>query len=495
MAKRLINDVIATVTTQAAVVLVTFLIYAMIARVFGAPSVGEYTIIRRSLYVLQPAILIGVTVAVPRYLAMTQDSQARAQIAAIGLAAVSACSLIVALLFVVERGRFSQWLFLRPDAEDLVYAFALLTLAFGFHSYAYSYYRGLRDMLAANRLDIVNSAIVPLVALAAASASGLSMMIATMAILMIASTALQSASLKRDVASVVKQRRADAGAIRSVLSYGVPRIPGDLALAGLLFGSAYLSARRAGMLEAGYFGVAQTLLMLPGAALAALSVVLLPYVSERLAAGDRSAVHANAAKLFHAIADCATYFSLHVSISAAVLLNVWLGDEMTGATRIVCIVMVSAPFYSLYFVFRSVIDAATSRPITTINLVLSLACFAFAQWALTTLGLDAATAIAWAFSFAFIVLGVLTVAGVAVYVGINGFFDIHTVWMLGTNSAIAVGLWAIYGWLQPTMLARMLIEFLTIIIFVVAAIVFKRQWALAALARARTTPVRLPNSK
>lgn len=480
--RRVYTDIVVTAVTQAAVMMATFLLYGLIARFFGPTGIGEYTIMRRALYFLQPVILIGVTVAVPRYIAISTDLRARRQIARIGFFSVLVCSLVVALTAFGMRDWLSEVMFRRPDAQDLVAAFALLTVAFGLHSFVYSYYRGTRDMFAANRLDLVNSFVMPLIALASSVRLGMGTMIAVTAALMIGATAGLSGTLWRDIWSSLREPRGSPGLTRKVLSYGLPRIPGDLALAGLLFGGAYIVARQASIREAGYFGVAQTLLMFPGAALAAPSIVLLPYVSERLAAGDVASVQANGTRLVHAIADGAVYFSLHVVLFADVILRLWLGKAMMGAAVVVRILMVSVPFYAIYLVFRSVIDAATHRPVTTVNLVVAFACFAAFYVGLEATGIDPSRAAAWALSAAFVVLGGLTISGVARHVGIPGFFDTGTQKVLGLNLAIAAAVFVARLLAEGRDWVWIAVEGLCVMLFVLGLIWQKRSWFMELLA-------------
>lgn len=420
MNRRLVRNIAATVAVQVAVMVGTFAVYGLIARIFGPVAVGEYTIIRRALFLLQPFILAGLTVAVPRYLAMTADASQRGQIALVGVSAVLGCSCMTALLVVGSVDSLAEAMFGRADARELVYGFAVLTIAFGLHSVAYSYYRGIQEMRSANLLDLLNLGAVPLLAVALSLRSGIAEMIALTALSMIVVTVILAYGLWRAVWSSVRDGGPTASAALKLLAYGLPRIPGDLALAGLLFGGAYIVAREDGMEAAGHLGIAQTLLMLPGTALAALAVLLLPYVSERLASGDLAAVRHGSTFLFNALVDVTVYFALHVAVFSKPILALWLGSEMQGAAPLVSILALATPFYALYFVFRSVLDAATHRPITAMNLVLAFVSFVALYEVLAFAGINGTFAAAWALGGSFVVLGSLTMFWVAILVGLSG---------------------------------------------------------------------------
>jgi O-antigen/teichoic acid export membrane protein len=238
----------------------------------------------------------------------------------------------------------------------------------------------------------------------------------------------------------------------------------------------YIVAQQATVHQAGYFGVGQALLVLPGVALAAVSVVLLPYATERLAAGDVAGVQVQATRLFHAIADISVYVCLHFALFADVILRLWLGDAMQGATEAVRILMIAVPFYSVYFSFRSIVDAASHRPTTTINLVVSFACFAAVYAVLQFLSFEPSRAAAFALCAAFMVLGGLTVAAVGRYIRIVDFFDTATIKILGLNLMLAAAAFFARNLAElPTGLV-IIIELLCVHVFVTMLFWQKRGW-------------------
>jgi O-antigen/teichoic acid export membrane protein len=493
MGTGLVKDVVATFAVQAAIMLGGFVLYGLIARLFGPVAVGEYTIIRRALYVLQPFILIGITVAVPRFLAMATEESQRGQIAVVGVTAVLACSFSVALLMAGISDWLAEVMFGRADARNLVCGLAALTVAFGFHSVVYSYYRGIRDMRSANRLDVTNLFAVPLVAVVLSLRSGMAAMVAITALLTIIATTILASTLWRMVGSSLRAGRPKAALTRTLFAYGLPRIPGDLALAGLLFGGAYVVAREVGLEAAGYFGVAQTLLMLPGTALAAFAVILLPYVSERLAADDIAAVQSSSALLFNALVDLGVYFALHVAIFADVILKLWLGADMLGAAPLVSVLMFSVPFYAVYFVFRSVLDAAAHRPLTTINLLLAFLTCVVLYALLAFAGLDRAFAAAWALGGSFVVLGSLTMAGVVRLLKVHRLITRGTMTMFAANLLIAgLAYGARHVGVGDSTLIWITVEALCMSTLAAVLLIRRRDWLVALRARASEARRRSP---
>ncbi|MCD6470958.1 oligosaccharide flippase family protein, partial [bacterium] len=71
------KNIILTFITQAIVLIAFFVIYRLIAKNFGPEGVGEYSLVKKVIGFLQPLLLFGVGVGLPRYIAMSKDSEQR----------------------------------------------------------------------------------------------------------------------------------------------------------------------------------------------------------------------------------------------------------------------------------------------------------------------------------------------------------------------------------------------------------------------------------
>jgi O-antigen/teichoic acid export membrane protein len=470
------TDLLLTAITQFAVMAGTFFVYGMISRFFSAKGVGEYALIRRALYFLQPVALLGITVAVPKFLPMHREKAERTQIAAIGFAIVMGGSILIALIMIFRKDWFAVLIFGDPNAHALVASFAAIAIAFGFHSYVYSYFRGMLNMNSANSLDLMNSMVLPLVAVAVCAHSTLSNSILVLAATTALWTAIAARPLWREIWEA-KQEKYCKALTKSLLRYGLPRIPGDFALAGLLLGAPWVVAQSADLAEAGRFAIAQTILVVPGAGLAALGIVLLPYVSERLADGDFQSVKTSSVNLFHAILDNSIYFGLHVFIMADVIVRLWVGQSMIGAKEFIRILIIVVPFHVTYFVFRSVIDATTVKPATTINLVIAFGTFAGCYALLKQVGISAGFAAAFSLATAYFVLGILTFIVVTHYYGMRGFFDRETSKIILLNIFIAGSIFTVRSLFSIGDMACITIEIMALIIYSAVIMKMKRAWA------------------
>lgn len=420
----------------------SLLLYGWIARSLSAGAVGEYALIRRSQYLLQPITLLGLTVAVPRYLPFHKDPADQAYISTFGLAVVMGASLIVAVFVLGRLDWVAATLFGGAEERHLAAAFAPLIVSLGLHSYLYSYFRGTMDMRSANRLDLANSALVPLAAMLLFGVHGITAVVMGMAGGMAAISVFLGLPLWKHLGPALRGKPRQ-GITGSLLAYGLPRIAGDLALAGLVTGPPVLVAHAATMAEVGSFAVAQNLLMVIGAALAPLAIVLLPRVGDRLAAGDLTAVTRGNRLLFHALVDTSAYVLLHLFVFGDVLVRLWVGDELRGATQLVYLAAPAIPFYAQYLVFRSTLDASTAKPLTTLNLFAGFATFALLYFVLRPLALPVAVVTSLALALGYMVVGALTFVAMGRFYGVEGLFDAVTRRIVVLNlvgAGVALGL-------------------------------------------------------
>lgn len=478
--KSLSTDFLLTAIAQVAVMVGTFLIYGLLSRLFSAKGVGEYALIRRGLYFIQPVALLGITVAVPRFLPMRHDKAERAQIAAVGFIIVLISAVLIAGMTLYERERLAVFIFGDSHAQVLVASFAAMTIAFSLHSYVFSYFRGMLQMRAANMLDIMNSGILPLLAVLICAPFNVAMSFFVLAVSTVLCTIILARPLWREILMATKISHS-VTLTKSILKYGLPRIPGDFALAGMLLGAPWLVAQHSDLSEAGRFAIAQTLLMVPGAGFAALGVVLLPYVSKSLAINDFESVKSDSIRLFQGIIENSIYFCLHVYIMADVIVRFWVGQSMIGAAGYIRIMMIAVPFYVTYFVFRSVIDAFTEKPVTTVNLIIAFIVFAICYILLVRLNLAVASAAALSLTAGYITLGMLTFMGLTHFLGAKGFVDTKMVKNLFINIAIAMIVFIVRFLFEINDIFSIALEILALFVYLAAAIKMRREWALSIL--------------
>ena len=75
--KPFFKDVSLTFITEAIVLIAFFFIYRLMAKNFGPEGVGEYSLVKRVIGFLQPVLLLGLGIGIPRYIAMSRSKEER----------------------------------------------------------------------------------------------------------------------------------------------------------------------------------------------------------------------------------------------------------------------------------------------------------------------------------------------------------------------------------------------------------------------------------
>jgi len=72
-----VKDIFLTFIAETIVLIAFFFIYRLIAQNFGPEGVGKYALIKRVIAFLSPLLLLGLGVRIPRYIAMSKDTNQR----------------------------------------------------------------------------------------------------------------------------------------------------------------------------------------------------------------------------------------------------------------------------------------------------------------------------------------------------------------------------------------------------------------------------------
>src|SRR5262249_22660290 len=140
---------------------------------------AEYAIARRTISLIFPVILLGVPLALPRYIAYNggdPDSTARYYGAALKCLAVS--SVLCVVVMSLFRRAFGYVFFGATRYSHLAFPMSLVIVGLTLHSLVYAYYRGHLQLTGANSLQFINFALVPIVVFSRFAASVHSVLVA-----------------------------------------------------------------------------------------------------------------------------------------------------------------------------------------------------------------------------------------------------------------------------------------------------------------------------
>jgi len=363
------GNLIITFLVEGMVIISLFLIYRIVAQGYGAQGVGEYSLIKRVVGFLQPIFLLGIGVALPRYIALARDNQERYGYAQSGLFLIVALSFILLLFANAFKELFSQLFFGSGDYARLVVPFSFLFAGLMLHGFIYAYLRGRMFAKRFNFLQLINISIIPITIFvfahhysleSAVSGVGIATGIIAVIVLIVSAKGILT-PVKNFVES-----------LKMLIIYGLPRLPGDFAIAGLFSIPIIAIAHFLSIEYAGYLAIGQNIIQVIGAMFAPLGILLLPKVSDLAARGKKEMIQDNLGLLIHALIDVALFVSVQLLIFMDIIIIFWLGPEFIQASFLARIMVVSVIFYVFYVSVRSIIDAMKIEPINTTNSLLSL---------------------------------------------------------------------------------------------------------------------------
>ncbi len=394
-------DVLTTGLTQVASLAASFILVGAVSKRMGVVALGEYLLLRRVSSWLLAASQLGLGIALPRQIAHTvHEVETRATqyfLATFGLLLVFLTGIGTALTFNAQR--VAHWCFGSED-RSLVYAMVLFIFGTALQGTLFGYFRGLERVQTANLVIFGGAVVVPLLAFGMTykSHSAPVLVGATgvgLAVLSILWAIPKGATAWRLCGHL-------AGDARELLSYGIARIPGEIAFGALLAVGPMLVSHYADMAQNSYLLLGITCLTMASLAFAPLSMVLLARISRLLATGRQEEVKEYVGHMRSAVLQLSLGMVVQGVVFARPIVLWWLGPSCVAGVPVIRVVMLAVPAYMYFLAFRSVVDAASKVAYNARNVLVTLAVFiallaaviGFAPRERIVIGVAAATTVA-----------------------------------------------------------------------------------------------------
>jgi len=368
------KDIFLTFVTQAIILVALIFVYRLIAQNFGPEEVGKYSLVKRVIGFLQPLLLLGLGVGLPRYVAMSRDLEQRSSYLKVGGLIVTPLVFVFLIFINIFKEYFAKIFFGSINYINLVLPFSFFLAALILHSLVYSYFRGRLLVKTFNSLQIINLALVPIIILIFFKNITIEKLITLIGIATFIIAFLFSLFFVKEI-FIYNKRKRFKKSLKELFVYSLPRLPGDFVLAGLFSLGPIFAAHFASIQEVGYLSVSQSLLKTIGAGIAPLGIILLPKVSNLISNGRQEIVKENLNFFWGAVFQSSIFICFQLIIFADTIIKYWLGPNFSSAVPVMQIVFCSIVFYAFYVSMRNILDAAKVRPINTINLFISLGAF------------------------------------------------------------------------------------------------------------------------
>ena len=350
------------------ILLLGFIIFRIANEKMTEIGFSEYTLSRRNISFLQPLLMIGLGVAVPRYVSIFPQ---RNSFLPASLFLMSIVSILLLMILTFGSAVFSNLFFGNEKYQIYILPMALLLVGYGFHAILYGFLRGKKEVYFSNLIQLLNIGILPVLVLFYTQDVKLLLYINSVLLLFNCLIFITIVFIKNGIKIELQSCKEDAVVM---LKYGLPRVLGDFALLALLTFPTYIAlSMQKNVLVGGDVAYSITLFNLVGAAFGPLSLVLLPEIAGFLAEKRVDLIKKRfyvflVISLLLTLFGYALFYFFH-----DVVLNVLLGNKHRSSIfEIASIVLLGSFGYVLYIVLRSFLDAIHVKAKNATNLIVSL---------------------------------------------------------------------------------------------------------------------------
>jgi len=364
-----------TALTELLVMIAGVLVLKAAADLLGPAGFGEYTLTRRALNLMHLPLMMGIGIAAPRYIAIVRagmsDKESQSSFVFATLMTGVIPALLVCGLLNLVPGTAAVILFGTSSLAHVIPAATVALAGVALHSVVYAVYRGQGRMVNANALQFVNLGIIPVAAFLFAAGGTASVLLAMgTAWLIFAGIAAAHAITSERLGwlGVASVRSHSA----TLLKFGLPRVPGEFALVVLFAIPALIAVRAHGVVVAGQFSAAISILTIAAGMFSPIGLVLLPRVSAQAAAGDLDGVRRLVVKV---LTGGILLAGAGVAVGELIipsLVRWYFGEAFMAAVPIFRACLVGAVPYVTYVLMRNILDAIDVKAVNSRNLIISL---------------------------------------------------------------------------------------------------------------------------
>ena len=399
------KDVIFSAVGQFGVMILALLINKLISHYLQPSEFAIFSIANKTASVLAFLMLLGLGIAVPRYIASVRakkDIKSEANTFYTASILMVVAIIVVSLVVVASKDTLARLVFGDINRSDLIIPTLLFAIGITISSFVYAYFRGIDKFKQYSMLQIafqiVNLAIVVYAGSHLASQltmRGLTIMtLSIIAIFYIVHTTYKSIP-------VIKERIAHTS--KGLLAYCLPRVPGEVFLFSFTVLPLVIINSRFGLHSTAAFATSVTLTSIVTPLFQFVGTALLPYVSKNLAIGETDGIQSKVKKLRIIYLSIAVLSAIFIWLFTDLIITLLFNKTYVQFSDVVRIVYLSVIPYSLYLLLRNPLDAISKIPFNTFNLGVSLGALVIAVATLKD-----AYQCAFAFVGAYLILGVLS---------------------------------------------------------------------------------------
>jgi len=395
------RDYVTTFATESLFIVSYLAVFRLVADHFGPPGFGEYALSRRTLAFLLPIGVIGLDIAVARFVAYAAErpQEQRAYVpAALGLLAVA--SGVLGAILLLFQSFWADLFFGSAGYAPLIPPLALMVFGNGLFAIAYGNFRGHLQILRANALRVVVHVLLPFGAalLVRDSVSDLLYVIGGgWAVMSLVALAITPMSFRNPLTHAAELAR-----------YSLPRAPGDLLALVMFAVPGIVVAHTSDITVAGNVAFGIAAIGMIAVAVFPVGFVLLPVAARLLAAGSVDGLRSQVFIVTRVVVGLIVIGIVIFEIFAPQIVDIYLGPPFASSVSTLRVLMLGALPWGIYMSLRTVIDARHKRAVNAINVAVAFAFFV-ALMLILSIWMDPANVVVPVFVVSLYLLGTLTV--------------------------------------------------------------------------------------
>jgi len=379
------SEYFTTFLTEFLVMASQLITYKLAAHQLGKSGFAEYALARRTVSLLFPVPVLGLSVGLPRYIGFANgrgDQGGAARYYGAALWCIGGAALCCFLAMNLFAKTFAYLLFGNAGYSYLAFPLSLIVVALCIHTVVCGYFRGHMDMNRANLLQFVNLALVPILSFLVIGSS----LSRTLTSIGVISTLVSVVGLlKTPFRAIALNNLKEAG---ELVRYGIQRVPGDFVLMALFTLPATFVAHLKGVQEAGFVAFGISVVSMIGSVFAPVGLVLLPKATTMLARGAHRELKQHVRLILEVTLAISLAIILAIEIWIPHLILLYLGPGFEQIVPVVRTLAFGALPYSLYLVLRNLVDAHHEYGVTAAILTGGLVVFLTASFSVNRLSGD-----------------------------------------------------------------------------------------------------------
>lgn len=366
------QDVILTFSVQLLLLLSNFLINKILSIRLGVSDFGLFNLGKRAGTLIGYILLAGQGIALPRYLAMEKSKDKNKITFISSLMIVVSLSFFIFIVFIIFPTQISNLFFGDKVYKNFLFPVFLFALFTCLSSLIYSFFRGVNQFrtFAFSQIIIQLSIFVVIYFYRNPTPKNT---IFYWSISMIPSVLFLIIYLfKKTFSTAKKTQKLDLiTEFKEMIIYGIPRIVGEIVQFSYYLVPLVIVNKNFGGYNSGIFSASTGILQMMLPFFSYLGLILLPRTSKKIAEGNFIDEKKNLNKMIGVYVIISTVLVVIGEFGAELIIRILYSKDYLSGISVARILLLSLIPRSLFLLLRNPIDAISSKPYNTYNLLIS----------------------------------------------------------------------------------------------------------------------------